>query len=141
MPDLVIGSSNSWDTYSATAAEIAANVGSTYASASSGALTLKSGQGIAISNADSNNPLFIRGGASNMPMAVGGTLSANQEGYVINIQGLFSTALTINSGVYLYAAPTATALTISVPATITNNGYIIGAVSYTHLTLPTPPYV
>lgn len=126
MPDIVIGNSASYDGLTATAAELASIMGSTYASASSGALTLKSGQGIAVSNADSNNPLFIRSGASNMPMVAGGTISANQEEYVIDVQGLFSTALTINSGVYLYAAPTGTALTINVPATITNNGYILG---------------
>lgn len=105
MPDIVIGNSASYDGLTATAAELASIMGSTYASASSGALTLKSGQGVAVSNADSNNPLFIRSGASNMPMVAGGTISANQEEYVLDVQGLFSTALTINSGVYLYAAP------------------------------------
>lgn len=126
MPNIVIGSSSSYDGTTKTAAQIASTMGSTYASASSGALTLKSGQGVAVSNADSNNPLLTRDGAANMPMEAGGTISSNTENFKFDVEGLFVTQLTVNSGVYLYGNDNV-GLSISANnATVINNGYILG---------------
>ena len=126
MPDLALGNSASYDGNSNNAAGLAAALGSTYATASSGALTLSR---VMFDNTGSTLNVERKGDTDLGPSG-GQTISSNTEGPVeITEGGLFGTVVTINSGVYLYSDDrTQPALKISVSgATVSNSGYIIGA--------------
>lgn len=124
MPDLALGNSASYDGNTNNAAGIASALGSTYATASSGALTLSR---VMFDNTGSILNIERKGDTDLGPTG-GQTISSNTEGPVeINGGGLFGTVVTINSGVYLYSDDTAQpALKLNVPATVNNSGTIIG---------------
>ena len=127
MPDIAIGNSASWDGNTNNAAGIASVLGSNYASASSGALTLKNG--VSINNSDSSDP-FVFVGGEKLGMVGGETISSNTKGPLTvdsSKSGLFGTAITINSGVFVWSDDVSNpAILITVPCTIDNYGKIIG---------------
>lgn len=124
MPDLALGNSASYDGNTNNAAGIADVLGSTYATASSGALTLSR---VMFDNTGSTLNVERKGDTDIGPTG-GQTISSNTEGPVeINSGGLFGTVVTVNSGVYLYSDDTTQpALKLNVPATVNNSGAIIG---------------
>lgn len=125
MPDIAIGNSASWDGNTANAATIATNLGSNYASASSGALTLKNG--VSWNNNDSNNPFVSRAGSSSLDIIGGASVTSNTQGPLTVSGGALGAAVTVSSGVYLWSDDTAdAALVITASCTVTNSGYIIG---------------
>lgn len=124
MPDLALGNSASYDGNTSNAANLAAALGSTYATASSGALTLSR---IMFDNTGSTLNVERKGDTDLGPTG-GATVSSNTQGPLeINEGGLFGTVVTVNSGVYLYSDDTTQpALKLNVPATVNNSGTIIG---------------
>jgi len=124
MATLILGNSASYNGSTNNAAGLAASLGSDYASASSGALTLSR-----VSFDNSSAALRVeRKGASDIGAVDGATVSSNTQGPLeINSGGLFSTIVTINSGVYLYSDDTSQpALKLNIPATVNNSGIIMG---------------
>lgn len=128
MPTLVIGNSASYDGDTNNAAGIASTLGSDFASASSGALTLK--HGVDFDNSTSSLKVR-RTGQPELGAKGGETVTANKQGPVTITAadaGLFGVEVVINSGVYLYSDDTSQpALDIQVNgAVVTNNGIIMG---------------
>jgi len=129
MATLNLGNSASYDGGTNNAAGIAATLGSDYATASSGALTLK--RRVSVQNL-STGLVIKRGGSSDVFATGGPVVSGDVEGPLEVTSadaGLFGTSVTINSGAYLYSDDrTEPALKISVAnCIVTNNGVILGA--------------
>lgn len=125
MATLVIGNSASYDGSTSNAATIASALGSQFASASSGALTLN--RGIGFDNSTSTLTV-TRKGSTSIGATGGATVSTNTEGPLeISSGGLFGTVVTINSGVYLYSDDASEpALKLNIAATVNNSGIIMG---------------
>lgn len=128
MATLVLGNSASYDGSTNNAAGLAAGLGSEYASASSGALTISR-----VSFDNSSAALRVeRKGASDLAAKGGTTISSNTQGPVEITSadsGLFGVEVVINSGVYLWSDDvTQPALKIATSGVVVkNSGYIIGA--------------
>ena len=129
MPTLVIGSTASYDGDTNNAAGVASTLGSDFASASSGALTLK--HGVEFDNSTSS--LRIRRTGQPELRAKGGeTITSNREGPVTvdanSPSGLFGTEVVINSGVYVYSTRTSDpAIKIAKNGvSVRNSGIIMG---------------
>lgn len=127
MATLNLGNSASYNGATNNAAGIANTLGSDYATASSGALTLK--RRVSVQNL-STGLVIKRGGSSDVFATGGPVVSSNTEGPLEVTSadgGLFGTSVTINSGVYLWSDDnTEAALIISTPCTVTNSGKIMG---------------
>ena len=127
MATLVLGNSASYDGSTNNAAGLAAGLGSDYASASSGALTISR-----VSFDNSSAALRIeRKGASDLAAKGGTTISSNTQGPVEITSadsGLFGVEVVINSGVYLWSDDvTQPALKIATSGVVVkNSGYIMG---------------
>lgn len=126
MTSIVIGNSASYGSATNNAAGVAASLGSQFASASSGALTIKNG--VKIDNSNASDPKFRFSDGTAKGMTSGSNVTTNTQGpLTIDSSGVFGASVTIASGVYLWSDSTSSpALKINVPCTVTNSGYIIG---------------
>lgn len=127
MPTVVIGNNGSYDGITGDAALIAANLGSAYASASSGALTIQ--PGVKFNNSAATLVVDREGSTSLVGGGTEVTVSSNTQGLNIDSSyaGLFGCHLTVDSNVYLWSNDAATpALNILIPTIVNNGGYIIG---------------
>ena len=127
MATLVLGNSASYDGGTNNAAGIASTLGSEFATASSGALTLK--RGLEFDNSGSDL-VVARRGQDDIGGKGGPTISSNSTPITVTSAdaGLFGVQVTVDSGVYLYSDDTTVAaLTISTNGvSVSNSGYILG---------------
>lgn len=126
MTNIVLGNSASYGSATSDAAGIAAGLGSKFASASSGALTIKNG--VKVDNSDASDAKFRFSDGTSAGMTNLQDVTSNTQGpLTIDSGGIFGSTVTVSSGVYLWSDSTSSpALQISVPCTVVNSGYIIG---------------
>ena len=128
MATLVIGNSASYDGETNNAAGIASVLGSEFATASSGALTLKAGIGW---DNSTTSLKIMRRGASDVRVKGGPVIDSHTQGPITvdsSTVGLFGIEVVINSGKYLWSNSTSSAALIISRnnVSVINNGYITG---------------